>query len=398
MADEEAAAGRHGRVAGLNAARRAFYAGDIAGTIARFHKENGGLLTRHDLAEFAVTVEPPASIEFGGTQVHSVGAWGQGPAMLEALKILEGFDLRGFGHNSTGYIHCVTEAIKLASADREAYFGDPLFVDVPLERLLSAEYAAERRKLVRTGEAWREMPPAGRIPGRSTPTERRLDPVLQPAGDCDTSTVCAIDRHGNVFAATPSEGNYNAQVIPGLGFVPSRRGKGASADPAHPAALGPGRRPRMTNGPAIAIRPGRDRFPFGTPGSDNQLQAMLQVFLNAFAFDMAPQDAVEAPRFATHSFPGTFHPHAYAPGSLYLERRIPEQTGAALAAMGHVVEWWGAWGPPANHSDVATVCCIHADLTRGILTGGADPRRPAAAVQRQAVASSGLCSKVAGSR
>src|SRR4051794_31679078 len=223
IADEESAAGRHGRVAGLNAARRAFYAGDIAATIARFHSENGGLLTRQDLAEFAVAVEPPASIEFAGTQVYSVGAWGQGPAMLEALKILEGFDLRGFGHNSTGYIHSVTEAMKLASADREAYFGDPLFVDVPLERLLSAEYAAQRRKLVRTGEAWREMPTAGRIPGRSAPTERNLDPVLQPAGDCDTSTVCAIDRHGNVFAATPSEGNYNAQVIPGLGFVPSRR-------------------------------------------------------------------------------------------------------------------------------------------------------------------------------
>ena len=384
MADEEAAARRHGREAGLNAARRAFYTGDIAARMARFHGENGGLLTEEDLAGFAVAVEPPASTTFAGTQVYSVGAWGQGPAMLEALNILEGFALHGLGHNSVAYIHRVAEAIKLASADREAYFGDPLFVDVPLRTLLSKEYATQRRGLIRPDRAWPAMPPPGTVEGcQTTPIGAglaALQAVSPAAGQCDTSTVCAIDRHGNVFAATPSEGNYNAQVIPGLGFVPSRRGKGASTDPAHPAALGPGRRPRMTNGPAIAIRPGRDLFPFGTPGSDNQMQAMLQVFLNAFAFDMAPQSAVEAPRFATHSFPGTFFPHAYAPGSLYLERRIEAETGDALAEMGHEVDWWGEWGPPANHSDVATVCCIRADLKGGTLTGGADPRRPAYAV------------------
>jgi len=384
MADEETASRRHGREAGLKAARRAFYGGDIAAKIARFHKENGGMLTADDLAGFAVAVEPPARTVFAGTDVYSVGAWGQGPAMLAALNILEGFDLRGFGHNSTAYVHHVTEAIKLASADREAYFGDPLFVEVPLARLLAKDYTAERRGLVRPDRAWPEMPPPGQVAGRGLPPPSAglaaLRDVEPAKAQGDTWTVCVIDRHGNVFAATPSEGNYNAQVIPGLGFVPSRRGKGAWTDPAHPAALGPGRRPRMTNGPAIAIRPGRDLFPFGTPGSDNQMQAMLQVFLNAFVFDMAPQSAVEAPRFATHSFPGTFFPHAYAPGSLYLERRIPEETGAALAAMGHAVEWWGAWGPPADHSDVATVCCIRADLGRGTLTGGADLRRPAYAV------------------
>ena len=340
-------------------------------------------MTAQDLADFAVAVEPPAATSFAGTDVYSVGPWGQGPAMLEALNILEGFDLAGLGHNSTSYIHKITEAIKLAAADREAYFGDPAFVDVPLATLLSKSYAAERRALIRSDRAWPEMPPAGKAGGGGWPIDAErlagLRGLVGARTQGDTSFVCTADRHGNVFAATPSEGNYNACVVPGLGFVPSRRGKGAWADPSHPAAIGPGRRPRMTNGPALAIR-GRRFFPFGTPGSDNQLQAMLQVFLNVFAFGMDPQAAVEAPRFATHSFPATFDPHAYAPGSLYLERRIDGKTAAALGALGHQVEWWGEWGPPADHSDIATVCCILADRATGIMTAGADPRRPAYAV------------------
>ena len=378
MADEEAAKSRHGRIAGLNAARAAFYRGDIAREMTRYHRENGGLLSADDLANFAVAVEPPAKTSFGDATVHSVGAWGQGPTMLEALNILEGYDLAALGHNSTGYIHRVTEAMKLASADREAYFGDPLFVDVPLDALLSKAHAAQRRALIRADKAWPEMPPAGKITDRRAPTDAH-QAAAGGESHCDTSFVCAVDRHGNAFAATPSEGNYNACVIPGLGFVANRRGKGARTNPGHPAALGPGRRPRMTNGPAIAMR-GSECFPFGTPGSDNQMQAMLQVFLNAFAFGMAPQEAVEAPRFVTHSFPGTFWPHNYEPGSLFLERRISNDTGAALSALGHKVEWWSEWGPPANHGDIATVSCILLDRATGIMTAGADPRRPGYAV------------------
>ncbi len=386
LADEEAAHASKGRKAGLQAARDAFYKGDVAAKIAAFHKENGGWLTREDMAGFRVAVEPPVHVRFHGVDVYGGGPWGQGPAMLMALNILEGIDLRAMGHNSQAYIHACVEALKLANADREAYLGDPEFVNVPMAALMNKQFAAARRNEIRLDRAWPEMPPAGKVSGTRWPTAEDLlagtrTGVAPAAFAEDTSHTSVVDRHGNVFAATPSEGNGGGgRLIPGLGFVPNRRGKGSWADPGKPGCLGPGRRPRMTNGPAIAIRDGRHFMPFGTPGSDNQTQAMMQVFLNAFVFDMHPQAAVEAARFATHSFPGTFEPHAYEPASLYLESRITEEAGAALAAMGHKVTWWNDWGPPAGHSDIATMCAIASDRQTGMIEGGADPRRPSAVI------------------
>lgn len=385
LADEEAAHRKKGRKAALGAARDAFYKGDVAAAIAAFHKEHGGWMTREDLAGFRVDIEPPTRTTFHGVDIYAGGPWGQGPTMLMALNVLEGFDLRAMGHNSRDYVHAAIEALKLASADREAYLGDPKFVDVPMAGLLDKAYAATRRNDIRADAAWPAMPPAGKVAGA-----RAYDADLTAGARTwaapgafaeDTSHVSVIDRSGNIFAATPSEGNGGGgQLIPGLGFVPSRRGKGSWADPAKPGCLGPGRRPRMTNGPALAVRDGRLFMPFGTPGSDNQTQAMMQVFLNAFVFDMYPQAAVEAPRFATHSFPATFEPHAYEPGSLYLESRIPAAVGDGLTKLGHKVQWWGDWGPPAGHSDIATMCAIAYDAVTGLKEGGADPRRPSAVV------------------
>ena len=392
LADEERAHAKRGREAGLGAARRAFYEGDLAGRIVHHHAENGGLLRAEDLAGYRVRIEPPCRTRFGGDiEVFTGGPWGQGPAMLEALNILDDFDLAAMGHNSTPYIHAAIEAIKLAAADREAYFGDPLFVDVPIEALLSKEHAQARRRMIRADEAWPEVPPAGEVAGAKWPSPEQCEAGKRGAAEADaaapihgdTSYVCVVDRHGNAFSATPSDGNGGGDVIPGTGFLPSMRGKGGRADPNHPAAATPGARSRMTGGPALAVRDGRWFMPFGTPGSDNQFQAMLQVFLNVFVFGMDPQEAVEAPRFNTHSFYQTLQPippHGYEPGSLYLERRIDAATGAALAAKGHKVDWWPEWGPEAGHVDIATVCAILADRRTGVLHAAHDPRRVSGAL------------------
>ena len=376
MADEEAAHAGRGRGAGLQAARDAFYRGDIAATIVRYHKENGGLVTADDLAGYKVRFEPPVHTRFGGIDVFACGPWCQGPVLPQALNVLSGFDLRALGHNSAQYIHVVAEALKLAFADRHRYYGDPAFVRVPIETMLSAEFAAQRRKLIRRDEAWPEMPPAGEVAGfgagaGALPAAERGE----PAPLADTSYVCAIDRHGNAFSSTPSDGSVSTPVIPGVGLCPSSRGTQSWVDARHPASIAAGKRPRLTPSPALAMRDGRLLMPFGSPGNDIQPQAMLQVFLNLNVFGMNVQDAIEAPRFATYSFPGSSAPHAYHPGRLNVENRIPAGTGDALAALGHKVAWW-----PEIEWRAGAVCAIRVDPETGILHGGADPRRPAYAL------------------
>jgi gamma-glutamyltranspeptidase/glutathione hydrolase len=191
----------------------------------------------------------------------------------------------------------------------------------------------------------------------------------------DTSYVAVVDRHGNAFSATPSDVAHQAPVVPGTGLCPSSRGSQSRAIAGHPSAVAPGKRPRLTPNPALARRPGRMVMPFGTPGGDVQCQAMLQTLLNMEVFGMAPQAAVEAPRFATYSFPGSFAPHAYAPGRLVLEGRIEAATGERLAALGHGVEWW-----PERTWRAGGMCLIVADLETGVLSGAADPRRESYAV------------------
>jgi gamma-glutamyltranspeptidase/glutathione hydrolase len=292
--------------------------------------------------------------------------------LLQTLALLEGTDLAGLGHNTADYVHHTAEALKLAFADREAYYGDPAKVEVPLATLFSSEYGAERRKLIRPDRAWPEMPPPGEL-GREGARFRAS--LGEPNPEPDTSYVCVADRWGNLFSATPSDGSYGSPVVPGTGLIPSNRGSQSRPDPRHPAGAGPGRRPRLTPNPALAIR-GRDQFlPFGTPGGDVQTQAMLQAFLNIHVFGMEPQDAVEAPRGASYSYPGSFEPHAYHPGLLNLESRIERDTGTALGRLGHKVEWWPDWTWLAG-----AVCTVVADQETGVLKGGADPRRPSYAL------------------
>ena len=290
------------------------------------------------------------------------------------INLLRGFNLGTLGHNSAEYIHVVTEALKLAFADRHHHFGDPRFVDVPLKGLMSDDYAAHRRMLIRPDRAWPGMPPAG-DPATNGQLANRWLPPPQPdeaPGPGDTSYLCCIDRHGNAFSATPSDGSNNSPIVPGVGIVCSGRGTQSWADPTHPCSVAPGKRPRLTPSPALALKGGRALMPFGTPGGDVQPQAMLQVFLNIHVFGMDPQSAIEAPRFANYSYPGSFEPHDYFPGRLYLESRIPKEVGEDLAGLGHKVYWW-----PESSWLAGAPCTILADLKRGVLHGGADHRRPA---------------------
>jgi len=336
-------------------------------------KEQGGLLSAEDLAEYRSPVGPPERRRFGDLEVFTCGAWCQGPVLLQTLALLEGTDLKALGHNSADYVHHLTEALKLAFADREAYYTDPALGHVPLPTLISSEYAAERRKLIRPDKAWPEMPPPGEL--GATATRLRASPP-NPFPEPDTSYVCVADRWGNIFSATPSDGSYGSPVVPGVGFIPSNRGSQSRPDPRHPAGVAPGRRPRLTPNPALAIKGnGAEFLPFGTPGGDVQSQAMLQVLLNIFVHGRDVQSAIESPRFASYSYPSSFAPYDYYPGRLNLEGRFPEAVTADLSRRGHQVERWPDWNWLAG-----AVCAIRTDPKRGIMEAGADPRRAAYAL------------------
>ncbi len=378
MAGAEVTARGRGRAGAIRAARDAFYKGEIASRIADYHAKEGGLLTREDLAEFQVEIAPALKTTFGDYEVAACGFWCQGPVFLQMLNLLEGYDMRALGHNTPRALHILAEAMKLAFADREAYYGDPLFVKVPADGLLSKEYARARRALIREDRAWPDLPPAGDPLGLRAVANGGhgvSGPArMEPEGLLDTSYVCVVDAQGNAFSATPSDPGVDSPVVPGVGCVVSPRGSQGWLEPGHPSVVAPGKRPRLTPAPSLVLRGGRVFMPFGTPGGDVQQQAMLQVLLNVIAHGMRPQQAVEAPRMATRSFPDSFWPHSHAPGVLEVERRIPSETRGALSALGHKVAEWPEWDWRAGG-----VCAIVAG-SNGILAGGADPRRGAHAI------------------
>jgi gamma-glutamyltranspeptidase/glutathione hydrolase len=375
LADEERkVARRKGRKAGIRAARDAFYKGDVAREVTRFIEKEGGLMRFEDFASFSVNFEPTVRTRFQGMELHACGPWSQGPVLPMALNILKHFDLKAMGHNSADYIHVVTEALKLAFADRHNYFGDPRFVKVPINGLMSDKYAAWRRSLISAEKAWAGMPPAG-DPRTLTEIENRWMPQPQSdeaPGPGDTSYLCVIDKDGNAMSCTPSDGSNKTPIVPGVGILCSGRGTQSWGDPTHPSSVAPGKRPRLTPSPALALKGGKAYMPFGTPGGDVQPQAMLQVFLNVNVFGMSPQAAIDAPRFANYSYPGSFEPHPYYPGRLYIESRVDAATCDELAGRGHKTYEW-----PESTWLAGAVCTIVADHKSGVLHGGADTRRPA---------------------
>ncbi len=354
------------RAAGIEAARDEFYKGDIGKEIAAFIQSGGGFVGEEDLASFSSEIEEPVGTTYNGIDVRVCGPWCQGPVIPQTLNILADYDLAGIGHNSADYIHIVTEAMNLAFSDREHYYGDPNFVHVPLDQLLSMEHASERRAMIDMAKAFGEMPPPGGAGSLQEAATGR-----SPA-QADTSYVCAIDEDGNAFSATPSDGIGSTPIVPGIGLVCSGRGSQSWVDADHPSSIQPGKRPRLTPNPAMAFKDGKLFMPFGTPGGDMQPQSMLQTFLNVVVFGMNVQEAIEAPRFGTFSYPDSFYPHAYHPGRLNLEARIPGAIGEELAARGHDVEWWPDWTRVAGN-----VCTIQVVPETESLEAGADARAEA---------------------
>ena len=361
-----------GRRAGLGRARSLLSGRHRAGDRGLLRMQ-GGLLTYDDLAAFHVQVQEPVRARFHEYEIFTCGPWCQGPVLAQVLTLLEPYDLAALGHNSPAYVHLITEALKLVFADRERYYGDPEHVDVPMGALLSQSYAEARRRLIDPARAHTGMPPAG-DPRRGNGAARRgaISRPAEPAAveTLDTTYVCAVDRRGNIFSATPSDGCLNAPVTPGTGLGVSSRGSQSWAVEDHPSSVAPGKRPRLTPCPAIVFKRGKPFMPLGTPGGDVQCQAMLQVFLNVAVFGMAPQAAIEAPRFATYSYPGSFEPHEYHADELRIERGLAAEVGDDLAGKGHKVVTWPDWTWKAGG-----VCTITIDHASGVLAAGADPRR-----------------------
>jgi len=364
------------REARLRAVHDFFYRGEIAREIDAFHRRHDGFLRLEDLAGFETPVEDGLAADYKGYRVHTCDAWCQGISMLETLKILEGIDLAALGHNSPAYLHAFAEALNLAFADREAYVGDPRFVRVPGSVLLSDAYAAAQRARIDRAKAFGRMPDPGRIDGVAPPPLETLLPgsgsVAPPA---DTIYACVVDAQGNAVSITPSDTMYDTPMVDGLGIAVSTRGMQGRLDPAHPCSVLPGKRPRLTPSPAMALRDGEFSMAWGTPGGDVQGASIAQVFLNVVLFGMPLQQAIEAPRVASYNFPNSFSPHTYLPGRLCVEDRIDAQTVAALAALGHDIELW-----PGRSWSMGAICAIRRDPATGMLHAGADPRRAAYAI------------------
>jgi gamma-glutamyltranspeptidase / glutathione hydrolase len=377
----------------IEAARRVFYEGFVAETIAAYvagtyamdvtGRPHRGLLSYADMSAWRPRLEEPLTLEAGGLTVCKTGPWGQGPVFLQQLALLEGFDPAAMGPGSADYIHTVTECAKLAFADREAWYGDPDFTDVPVQTLLSAEYAAARRRLVGPGASGELRPgsPDGRTPrlpgftagsfgasiGRDRSTGRddagvapsydaepvpldpgtgeptmRTGPPTYRAGD--TCHLDVADRFGNLVSATPSGGwLQSSPVIPGLGFCLGTRAQMFTLTPGLPATLAPGKRPRTTLTPSLALKDREPYLAFGTPGGDQQDQWSLLFFLNHVRFGMNLQQAIDFPSFHSAHMPSSFYPRQAQPRVLEVESRVGTAVIEDLRRRGHLVNVRPAW-------------------------------------------------------
>jgi gamma-glutamyltranspeptidase/glutathione hydrolase len=334
----------------LQAAADLFYKGDIAREIVAFQKNtttthaggvvSNGLLSLEDLSSYEATIEEPVSVKYRGHTVYKCGPWSQGPVFLQQLRLLEGYDLAAMGVQSADYVHTVVECAKLAFADRDTYYADPQFADVPLAALLSPEYASIRRTLVDSSKAandWRPGDPRGMKP--------LLDAALWPPRPWEggTTGTRAVDKKGNIFSATPSGGWIRSSpVIPDLGFCLGSRMQMFWLDKAHPAALEPMKQPRTTLTPSLSEKDGR-WLAFGTPGGDQQDQWTLEFFVNHVDHGLDLQDALDLPAFHILHMPSSFYPRIANPGRVVIESTWPDAIIRELRSRGHDVELARPW-------------------------------------------------------
>lgn len=399
------------REAGIDAAR-ALWRERVGAAVEEFVRtphlhsdgaDHAGVLTAADLDAFRASYEEPTSARFRGCTVLKAGAWTQGPSLLQALQLLDGFGDDEIDPSTELGAHRVLEALKLALADRDAWYGDD--PDVPLRHLLSPGYADERRTLV-TGEASHEIRP-GAVPGRETPAipalrteyatstpagslpgaptggaaagvgeptvrvgEQAGEPVVEATGTTrgDTCHIDVVDRWGNMVAATPSGGwLQSSPTIPGLGFCLGTRLQMAWLDPASPSRLEPGRRPRTTLTPTLVLRDGAPVLACGSPGGDQQDQWQLVFLVRVLAGGWTPQQAIDAPSMHTTSAPGSFWPRTWTPGGAVVEDRLGDEVIAGLERRGHVVERAGDW-------TLGRLCAVTRDPATGLLGAAANPR------------------------
>jgi gamma-glutamyltranspeptidase/glutathione hydrolase len=361
------------RLGQIEAARRAFYEGFVAEAYADYFARaevmdtsgvpHRGLLTADDMAGYRARVEEPLTFAYRGLTVCKTGPWGQGPVFAQQLALLAGFDLDDTDPAGAEFVHTVTECAKLAFADREAWYGDPDFTDVPLRELLSPQYSDQRRQLVGDG-ASRELRP-GRPGGREPVLApfARLREGAQGTGHAfatapgvgeqvlaegrlsgDTCHLDVVDRFGNMVSATPSGGwLQSSPVVPGLGFGPTTRGQMFWLAEGLPDSLAGGKRPRTTLTPTLVLRDGSPYLAFGTPGGDSQDQWSLLFFLRHVHHGLGLQDAIEAPSWHSTHFPSSFYPREAFPARIHIEERFGEATLSALTARGHDVVAEGPW-------------------------------------------------------
>jgi gamma-glutamyltranspeptidase/glutathione hydrolase len=374
---ENASKGRH---EALKAARDRFYKGDIAKTMAKFSEEQGGLFRYEDFASYTDKVEIPVSTDYRGYRVYKNPSANQGPTELFALNILEGYDLKKLGHNSPDYIHTSIEAVKLALGDREKYLGDMDFIKIPYDGLLSKEYAKERRALIDPAHASLELRPG--VPEKFTSTTQALldRPVhvnLEGEADHegDTSYLAVIDKDRNMVSFEPSlhSGFGTGVVMADLGFIFNCRGDYYSLVAGEANALLPGKRPRSTLQSTLVMKSNQPFMIVGSPGGDDQVFRTIQTLLNVVDFGMNVQEAIEAPRWATRSFPASPFPHTMYPGEMSVEQRVPEAVREALIKRGHKLRVGGPW-------TMGSLAAIVVDPKTGVLNAGTDPRVDAYAI------------------
>jgi gamma-glutamyltranspeptidase/glutathione hydrolase len=347
---------------GIERARVAFYEGFVAEEIDRFCAAEEGLLTGDDMAAWEATFEPAATFDYRGLTVCKTGPWGTGPAALQQLALLRGFDLAELSHAE--FVHVVTECAKLAFADRDALYGDaPDSNELRLDILLSQEYSDERRALVGEDASDDHRPGFGRLP--------RIHDALATVGSGEpgrgTVHLDVADRFGNVLSATPSGGwLQSSPVIPALGWPLGTRAQMFWLEEGLPSSLRPGTRPRTTLSPGLALRDGKPYLAWGTPGGDQQEQWALHVFLRHVDLGLNLQEAIDAPEFHTDHLISSFYPRGFAPKALALESRFSSRTVADLQRRGHDVTLWPGWS-------LGRVCAV-AREPDGLLRAAANPR------------------------
>jgi gamma-glutamyltranspeptidase/glutathione hydrolase len=368
---EKAAAGR-GRHQALLAARDRFYKGDIAREMAAFSEKNGGLFRYPDFAAYSSKVETPVSVNYRGYEVYKNPSASQGPAELLILNLLEGFDLRKMGLNSADYIHVGVEAVKLGMADREKFLGDMDFIKIPYGALLSDGYAQERRKLIDMSKASLELRP-GSPETAAAPAgpDRTFHANLRGRArhEGDTSYIGVVDQQRNMVSFEPSlHSVFGTGVVMGeTGIIFNCRGDYYSLKAGEANALVPGKRPRSTLQSTLVMKDGQPFLITGSPGGDDQIMRTLQTLLNVVEFGMNIQQAIEAPRWSSRSFPASPFPHTMYPGQMSVEARIDDKTRQTLIARGHKLRVSGAWSLGSNAG-------ILIDSRTGVLSAGADPR------------------------